>query len=292
MQIMVSKNGQQHGPYGLDELRQLVLQGKFTVDDSACFDGHNWGIISEVPGFAALSTHDEPNAQATSAPNMSQQSPHGMQPGFPYVRYQDITGLTGTLKMLLSLSVLMAAIGLWSSSLQADLLDREFTPAEAEANDSREQLLGLIDLGLYLVTVVFFSCWIVRANKNVRAFGAQGLRITPGWACGWFFVPIANIWKPCQAMKDLWQASHNPHGWTSGDPCATVGVWWAAFLLNGWITNAAARATWSARSVDQLKSATTLWTFTQLLTIVSCFTAIALVSKIADAQNKHAGNSA
>ena len=67
MQILVSKNGQQHGPYGLNELRQLVLQGKFTVDDSACFDGHNWGMVSEVPDFTAGSHPTPPPPPAKKA---------------------------------------------------------------------------------------------------------------------------------------------------------------------------------------------------------------------------------
>ena len=80
MQILVSKNGQQHGPFGLDELRQLVLQGTFTVNDSACFDGHNWSIVSEVPGFVAGSRHAEPSPQATSSSHMGQQHPRVIHP--------------------------------------------------------------------------------------------------------------------------------------------------------------------------------------------------------------------
>ena len=45
-----------------------------------------------------------------------------------------------------------------------------------------------------------------RANRNARAFGAP-LSNSPGWAAGWFFVPIAFWWKPYYAMKEIWQGS-------------------------------------------------------------------------------------
>lgn len=123
--------------------------------------------------------------------------------------FREIDGPTKFLKVLLGLGVVMAVVSLFSSVMQAELLSRgSFTEAEGQSNDSREQIIELFQLALYLFTVVIFGRWIVRANKNVRAFGADGLRITPGWAVGYFFVPIINLWRPYQAMKDLWRASH------------------------------------------------------------------------------------
>ena len=52
MQIYVSKDGQQYGPYTVEQLRQYVQQGNFTTADHACYDGQNWVTIAEVPGSA------------------------------------------------------------------------------------------------------------------------------------------------------------------------------------------------------------------------------------------------
>ena len=52
MQIHVSKDGEQFGPYTVEQLREYVQQGDFLTGDHACFDGQNWVTIAEVPGFA------------------------------------------------------------------------------------------------------------------------------------------------------------------------------------------------------------------------------------------------
>ena len=53
---------------------------------------------------------------------------------------------------------------------------------------------------------MLFCLFMPRANRNARAFGSS-MSISPGWAAGWFFVPIANLWMPYQAMKEIWQGS-------------------------------------------------------------------------------------
>ena len=64
MQVYVSKDGQQHGPYTVEQLRDYVQQGNFSGDDYACHDGQNWVTVAEVPGFVD-------SAQSPSAPNSS-----------------------------------------------------------------------------------------------------------------------------------------------------------------------------------------------------------------------------
>ena len=125
--------------------------------------------------------------------------------------YRDITGFTTFLKVLLGFGVVANVVSVCSSYMMAELLSRgDYSDAEADVNDTREQIIGLLHFVLHMLTVVIFCIWIVRANKNVRALGANGLRFTPGWAVGFFFIPIVSLWKPYQAMKDLWRASQNP----------------------------------------------------------------------------------
>ena len=52
MKAYVHKDGQQYGPFTVEQLRQYVRQGNFTTGDHACHDGQNWVTIAQVPGFA------------------------------------------------------------------------------------------------------------------------------------------------------------------------------------------------------------------------------------------------
>ena len=51
MQIYVSKDNQQYGPYTIEQLKGFVDSGNFTTADLACSDGQNWVKISELPGW-------------------------------------------------------------------------------------------------------------------------------------------------------------------------------------------------------------------------------------------------
>ena len=85
---------------------------------------------------------------------------------------------------------------------------------------------------LVLAAIVLFCLFMARANRNARWFRAP-LSNSPGWAAGWFFVPIAFWWKPYYAMKEIWQGSDpdpavNP---LQARVSALLPWWWAMFVL-------------------------------------------------------------
>ncbi|MFP6901377.1 MAG: GYF domain-containing protein [Opitutales bacterium] len=68
MHIYVSKEGQQYGPYTVEQLGVYLQQGNFTMADYACFDGQNWVAIAQVPGFSVEN-------QAVATQPQTQQTP-------------------------------------------------------------------------------------------------------------------------------------------------------------------------------------------------------------------------
>jgi hypothetical protein len=107
--------------------------------------------------------------------------------------------------------------------------------AEAREGSARELLQTIFGIGLfvfYIATVVMFCVWTYRVNANIHALGAANLRFTPGWAVGWYFVPIANLWKPYQVMKEIWRASKNPSGWQDEASSSIVGWWWFWWIVS------------------------------------------------------------
>ena len=77
--------------------------------------------------------------------------------------------------------------------------------------------------------------WVYRVNRNVRALGAEGLRYSPGWSVGWFFIPLWNLFMPYNVMKELWQANSSSSNteWRSAPVSPVLGAWWAVGLLLG-----------------------------------------------------------
>jgi hypothetical protein len=117
----------------------------------------------------------------------------------------------------------------------------EFMPSlpleQAKTIDSRQRLLGIIQLSVGLLEAVLFLMWVYRANKNGRALGAAGMKYDPGWSVGWFFVPIANLFMPYWVLKEIWQASSpTPHGgWRQTTVSPLLALWWLVSVICGTI---------------------------------------------------------
>jgi hypothetical protein len=205
--------------------------------------------------------------------------------------FRDIDGLTRFLKVLLGLGIVMALVGIFSASMQAELLSRgKFSVAEGQANDFRQAIVHLFHVLLYLFTFVIFGCWIVRANKNVRALGAINLPITPGWAVGYFFIPILNLFRPYQAMKNLWQASHNPVSWSTTKAGSILPAWWALWIFGNILIHISGNIKMVAHDLKSIQLVTDIDVIRLAVTIPFCLVAITLVTQIADAQKTYQKN--
>lgn len=59
--------------------------------------------------------------------------------------------------------------------------------------------------------------------KNAWAIGGiLQPTMTPGWAVGFYFIPIALIWKPFQGMSQIWSATFEGQG-SRGLGCVKLG---------------------------------------------------------------------
>ena len=81
MHVYVSRDGQQYGPYTVEQLRVYLQQGNFTMADYACFDGQNWVTIGQVPevSVANQAVATQPQPQQTLPEQADQQQAEASQ---------------------------------------------------------------------------------------------------------------------------------------------------------------------------------------------------------------------
>lgn len=119
--------------------------------------------------------------------------------------------------------------------------------SEEDLGAALAQLAGGVGLlGASILAAVIFLVWFHRAAVNVRAFGATGLQFTPGWCVGWWFVPLASLWKPLAAVKEVWRASEpdgvgQPYGWTYARTPGIMNLWWATYVVGNILGNLSGR---------------------------------------------------
>jgi hypothetical protein len=205
--------------------------------------------------------------------------------------FQELGGLTTTVKSLLWVGAVLALLALVSSSMQHELLSRTFTAAEGQANDLREAAIAGLTLLVSIATVIAFGRWIVLAHRNLPALGAQSLEFRPGWAVGWYFIPIANLWKPYQAMKALWQ--HSQHA-RSPDLSASTWIlptWWMFWLISNFLGNILIRLAFRGQpTISQLILTTELEMANAVVDVFLDIVAAILIGRIMVAQRRQHAN--
>ena len=89
-------------------------------------------------------------------------------------------------------------------------------------------LLQLIGFATTVITAIFVLTWMYRAMESAHR-RVPALLISPAGAVGWFFVPIANLWKPYEAMVEIVQGN-GPGGGGRSRHRDMVMWWWLAWL--------------------------------------------------------------
>jgi uncharacterized protein DUF4328 len=138
-----------------------------------------------------------------------------------------------------------------------------------------------------LAIVVLFCAFMPRANRNARVFGSP-MSMSAGWAAGYFFIPIMNLWKPYQAMKEIWQGSDpDPavHAFSVRVP-ALLPWWWVLFLGHFVGSGATANLNTYLRSVGDHAIAARVSTGRSLVSIAAALLAIAVVRAVARRQDE------
>jgi hypothetical protein len=97
--------------------------------------------------------------------------------------------------------------------------------------------LALLEIAVYIATIVFFLMWLYRSYENLPAFGVRrgDIEYSSGWAVGSFFVPIVLLIIPYRAVRELWRKSvpNQSNMFRELSPPAFFPLWWAAWLLSG-----------------------------------------------------------
>jgi hypothetical protein len=146
-------------------------------------------------------------------------------------------------------------------SLLQDLTNGiDVSDTDLEFNDLREQLIALLYTVVYLISVVCFIQWFRRAYNNLES--RTRINHDEGWAAGAWFVPIISLFRPYRIMNELFEKTHKLITDKTGardeknEGSAYIGVWWALWIIVGYIGNYSIKAAFRSNSIEDLVSST------------------------------------
>lgn len=96
--------------------------------------------------------------------------------------------------------------------------------------------MALVMFGVNVAQALVVGFWGRDAANNVRAFGAQGLTWSPGWAIGGWFIPYANYVIPFLVLREIWRATEAPllqgRDWRQVPVPSWTGWWWGLWVAS------------------------------------------------------------
>ena len=129
--------------------------------------------------------------------------------------------------------------------------------------------IGAVFLSIsFFVTIVLFCIFSFRSAKNLKNWNVREFETSPGWAVGWYFIPIANLWKPYGVMDQIWSGSQAILSKTTSAP-SYMGVWWACWIISNIVSNLSFRLGLEAGVFDDVVSNLPLYKATLVMDAVS-----------------------
>lgn len=164
---------------------------------------------------------------------------------------------------LLLAIIILNGIGLISTYYEYRLIDSWRMGAAvdidaATANDLRQKIIAIFQILAFIGSAICFIMWFRRAYANLSK--KTNLRYSDGWAAGGWFVPILNLWRPIQMMREMyWVANDilnsnkpiNPKKLGLGG----IGVWWFAWILNNLLGRISFQMSSKAETLDEFANA-------------------------------------
>ena len=97
-------------------------------------------------------------------------------------------------------------------------------------------MTGILYFGVFLFSAFMTARFTYRTMRNLHTVNSPEAIISPGWAVGWHFVPIANLFKPAQAMSQIYHGTNAAIGERT-DGQSPISVWWPFWLISGVLGN-------------------------------------------------------
>lgn len=207
--------------------------------------------------------------------------------------YQLITKLT---KFCLYGLIGICIVNISSSFMQINLLNDYFVNdlysddtynALAQRNDSRVALVGGVYFILILSSFVIIGRWFFVSAKINHLSDVDGLKVTPGWAVGWYFIPFANLVMPYRSLKETYQASFLSEDWQSTKIPYDFPIWWATWLIGNMLDSLLFRRWVSLEeepTFEDLKYISYIDITADIFLIINAFFLLRIVRTISDNQ--------
>ena len=149
-------------------------------------------------------------------------------------------------------------------------------------------IASLASIAAFLASAIAICMWIYRAHSSLREAGREDLEFSPGWAVGWYFIPLANLVMPFKAMRELWNESHLSADSYGGEAPGNLGMWWGTWIISGILGNVSMRLSLMGDG-SNVQIAVILGSLSSVMSIAAGYLIYQIIQSITEAQEFNLG---
>ena len=113
------------------------------------------------------------------------------------------------------------------------------------------------------------------------------MTFSPAMSVVWFFVPVMGLWKPYQAMMQIWKASYEPVNWRSAKGHPVVVTWWLLWLGTVFISFVSLWMAHRANDINSAMDSNVVEMMSDFSTALSTLAMLMLVRRIHETQLRY-----
>lgn len=156
-------------------------------------------------------------------------------------------------------------------------------PQEAAGTAARDRAILLLKLAAFTGAGIAWLTWLHRTYGNLVLVGSKRARFTRGWAVAYWLIPLVNLVRSYQVMKDLWLRSDSLNDRDAYDRLpapAFLTAWWGTSWTWGVLGRLVGFIARDARTPLELVNATDMGMVVTTIGVVAGVLAIKVVREI------------
>ncbi|MGC3968203.1 MAG: DUF4328 domain-containing protein [Pirellulales bacterium] len=267
-QIYIGANNQAYGPYEFAHVQAGVRRGEITPQHMLSYDGRQWfpaqSIWPQLLGQAGFGPMMPQQSQpATAAPSRPAPAhPHAPQgraiaQAQPVLQAQAVATPAQSVSQGVALAAetvdpeasvyspwpgrivmtLFSVVFLFMAAVILTFLIMKLPGMADMIRGSRyPRLMESAAIPMQFLkagALVAVSIWAYFAARDLALRNVAPPPPSPGWACGWFYIPLANLFMPVGVLQKLWKSSDWTARGVARRPTSTmlIPVWWYGLVV-------------------------------------------------------------
>ncbi len=163
------------------------------------------------------------------------------------------------------------------------------TDSRADFSDISIMISGLLQVLFYIATIVVFLNWFRRAYGNLKRIKIR-TESDETMAIWSFFIPIYNLFKPYNIMREIWEKSQQAikkidASYLFNKNAYLIGLWWFLFIVSGILDRASFKLSLKQDTIEQLITGTQVSLLSEFLSIIEAIVVIYMVKNISQIES-------